>query len=199
MNRTLIILFSITLLWSCTESKEINQPSEFEQEVIEFWKNRNLEMAKESSPVPKEERLNFISLNYFKPNKNFKFNAHFELLFSQSSFKMKTNTDRAPIYTPSAKISFRYQDVDYSLIAYKNGDLKANELFLPFTDASNNEETYATGRYLDIIIPPNDSIVLDFNLSYNPYCAYNKNYSCPIPPSENHLPFDVMAGERKYH
>lgn len=199
MRNLILFLYYILLFWSCSNSEKPNRTSEYEQEITNFWKGRNSEMAAEGSPLPKEERKNFISLNYFKPNENFKFKAHFELLFSQNSFKMATNTDRSPIYTPFAKITFQFEEKNHSLTAYKNGELKANELFLPFTDLTNSKSTYSTGRYIDLTIPEKDSIVIDFNLSYNPYCAYNKNYSCPIPPSENHLSFMVNAGERKYH
>ena len=192
-------MYYILLFWSCSNSEKPNRTSQYDQEITNYWKGRNSEMAKEGSPLPKEERKNFISLNYFKPNENFKFKAHFELLFSQNSFKMATNTDRSPTYTPFARITFQFEEKTHSLTAYKNGELKANKLFLPFTDLTNSKSTYSTGRYIDLTIPEKDSIEIDFNLSYNPYCAYNKHYSCPIPPSENHLSFMVNAGERKYH
>ena len=72
-------------------------------------------------------------------------------------------------------------------------------LFLPFTDNSNGEESYTGGRYLDLQIPENDKIILDFNQAYNPYCAYSGRYSCPIPPSENHISFPVLAGVKAFH
>ena len=69
-----------------------------------------------------------------------------------------------------------------------------NSLFVPFTDLTNGKETYGGGRYMDVEIPEGDSIVLDFNKAYNPYCAYSTNYSCPIPPKENDLPISINAG-----
>jgi uncharacterized protein len=67
-------------------------------------------------------------------------------------------------------------------------------LFLPFTDLTNGVQTYQGGRYLDLRIPQGDEIVIDFNQSYNPYCAYSGRYSCPVVPSENHLDMEVLAG-----
>lgn len=72
-------------------------------------------------------------------------------------------------------------------------------LFLLFTDLTSGNESYGGGRYIDLRIPDDDEVILDFNKSYNPYCAYNYNYSCPIPPAENHLDISVKAGVKKPH
>ena len=71
-----------------------------------------------------------------------------------------------------------------------------NHLFLPFTDLTNGEETYGGGRYIDLSIPDSDTIIIDFNKAYNPYCAYSSTRSCPIPPRENDLDLKVEAGVR---
>jgi uncharacterized protein (DUF1684 family) len=72
-------------------------------------------------------------------------------------------------------------------------------LYLPFKDFTNGESTYGGGRYLDFKmsdIQENQTIIIDFNKAYNPYCAYSDGYSCPIPPSENHLQVFIEAGEK---
>ena len=71
-------------------------------------------------------------------------------------------------------------------------------LFLPFTDNTNGEQTYTGGRYIDLSIPDGDTIVVDFNKAYNPYCAYNKKYSCPIVPSVNNLDTEIRAGVKAF-
>ncbi len=73
-----------------------------------------------------------------------------------------------------------------------------NYLFLPFTDLTNGNGTYGGGRYIDLEIPKGDTMVIDFNKSYNPYCAYNGKYSCPIPPKENDLNIAIKAGVKNY-
>ena len=73
------------------------------------------------------------------------------------------------------------------------------KLFLAFADETSANETYGAGRYLDLKkVPAATSIELDFNLAYNPYCAYNDSYSCPFPPAENILRIAIRAGEKKY-
>ena len=93
---------------------------------------------------------------------------------------------------------------DLALYAYQNIDLVKKEaykdyLFIPFTDLSNGFETYGGGRYIDIQYNGEESIVLDFNKAYNPYCAYSGRWSCPIPPKENHLEIEIKAGVRSFH
>jgi uncharacterized protein (DUF1684 family) len=90
------------------------------------------------------------------------------------------------------------------LAIYQNVDLVntagyEDYLFIPFKDLTNGEDTYGGGRYLDLKIPEGETILIDFNRAYNPYCAYNHNYSCPIPPFENHLKVKIEAGVKKYH
>ena len=75
---------------------------------------------------------------------------------------------------------------------------EADYLFLPFTDLTSGVDTYGGGRYIDQKIPEGNSIIIDFNQSYNPYCAYNPRYSCPIPPPENDLLIEIMAGVKDF-
>ncbi|MBZ0243452.1 MAG: DUF1684 domain-containing protein, partial [Bacteroidales bacterium] len=87
-----------------------------------------------------------------------------------------------------------FQNLD---ILEKNPDYKG--LFVPFKDKTNGKISYGGGRYLDIEIPESAQLILDFNNAYNPYCAYNSKWSCPIPPYENHLKISICAGVKKYH
>jgi uncharacterized protein (DUF1684 family) len=72
-------------------------------------------------------------------------------------------------------------------------------LFLPFTDLTSGVESYGGGRYIDMEVQKGNTWTIDFNKGYNPYCAYNEKYSCPIPPAENDLKVEVKAGVKKYH
>lgn len=88
------------------------------------------------------------------------------------------------------------------LYTYKLHDVEKKYpklLFIPFTDGTSNRESYGGGRYLDLTEQDHDEYVLDFNLAYNPSCAYGKTtFSCPIPPLENHLRVRIEAGEKKW-
>jgi uncharacterized protein (DUF1684 family) len=117
---------------------------------------------------------------------------------------MKTTTDRLPEYSLYGKIEFKIKGKKLLLNVYQNVDLLKNPafqkyLFIPFNDATNGLTTYDGGRFLDAEIPEGNSMVVDFNLAYNPYCAYNHKYSCPIPPEDNRLDIKIEAGEKKWH
>ena len=119
---------------------------------------------------------------------------------------METTKERAqpPIYNKFGKTVFKLNGKKYTLAIYQNVDLVntagyEDYLFIPFKDLTNGEDTYGGGRYLDLKIPEGETILIDFNRAYNPYCAYNHNYSCPIPPFENHLKVKIEAGVKKYY
>jgi uncharacterized protein len=187
--------------------------SEFRKSIIEgryidniissrFEKDRYFEDTL-TSPLNKSEVEKFRGLDYFDVDTNYRFDATFVVDTSELSFKMPTTTDRQPVYRKYGTLSFTLNDTSYKLSAYQNLDLLLNKpdyrgLFIPFKDLSNGNLTYGGGRYLDIDIPQSDRITLDFNKVYNPYCAYDERWSCPLPPAENYLKTSILAGEKKY-
>lgn len=157
----------------------------------------------EKSPLPPTGVGKFMGLNYYKVDPTFRILAAFVIDTSEMPFKMPTTTSREPEYRKYGILSFTIGDTLVQLTAFQNLDLlKRNpeykSLFVPFKDRSNRSATYGGGRYLDIPMATTDSMVLDFNLAYNPYCAYDERWSCPIPPFENHLTVFIAAGEKNY-
>ena len=123
----------------------------------------------------------------------------FTLLVSVETVQFNTTTDRKPLYDKYGVLTFEIDSVQYRLFVYQSHSLREREeykdyLFLPFGDLTNGELTYGGGRFIDMRIPLGDSVVLDFNKAYNPYCAYSQGYSCPIVPQENFLKLEVKAG-----
>ena len=117
---------------------------------------------------------------------------------------MKTSTDRKPMYVKYGELSFVLKGESFKLNVYRNIELSKKEeykdyLFLPFSDATSGKESYIGGRYIDLRVPKGKSIAIDFNKAYNPYCAYNSQYSCPIVPLENDLDIAIEAGVKKFH
>ena len=156
----------------------------------------------ETSPLPIESIPDFKGLVFFKPDTTFVVKAQFVRTPYETPFIMKTTTDREPIYVKYGEAHFTLKGKEQVLTIYQNQQLKneeefANHLFLPFTDLTNGISSYEGGRFLDVEIPEKDFIIIDFNRAYNPYCAYNKLYSCPIPPKENHLDVEIKAGVKK--
>ncbi|MGX1930630.1 DUF1684 domain-containing protein [Flagellimonas sp. 2504JD4-2] len=168
---------------------------EYQKELNDFYSNE------EKSPLTKKDFKKFKGHDFFTIDENFKVEAKFERAVNAIPFLMKTTTDRLPTYEVYGVATFTIDGQTHRLNIYQNHRLREtekykNHLFLPFTDLTNGNETYGGGRFIDLEIPEGDTIVIDFNKAYNPYCAYNKKYSCPIPPKENDLPIHINAGIR---
>ena len=153
----------------------------------------------DKSPLKPEHRRKFRKLRTFKYDPEMRITAKHVPIADADVFKMKTSTERLPEYRKVGKLEFRINGVDEELYVYENVKLVLkpqyrNYLFIPFTDLTNFHESYGGGRYLDIEGPIGTELVLDFNKAYNPYCAYNDKYSCPIPPIENHLETRITGG-----
>jgi uncharacterized protein (DUF1684 family) len=173
-------------------------------EILEFQKKMNQEFKDpETSPLPDRYRKNFEGLAFFKPDTNYRVIAKFVRTPEALPFMMPTTTDRESKEVTYGVAYFSLEEKQYELEVYQDQELILEKgyqdyLFLPFLDGTNGEETYAGGRYIDLRIPEGDSLTIDFNRAYNPYCAYNKKYSCPIVPTINALPIRVLAGVKAF-
>jgi hypothetical protein len=155
------------------------------------------------TPLPKSERAAFTGLDRFPVDPSYRLSARFEAK-EGPVFGMLTTSEREPKYKSVGTLRFELDGREQQLTVYRNIALSqlpdyVNYLFVPFTDATNGETTYGGGRYIDLEGPLGGTVELDLNKAYNPYCAYGGNYSCPIPPMENHLEVPVKAGVRKFH
>lgn len=176
------------------------QTDSYIKEIEMFQKNLNEEFLNpEESPLSKKEMKKFTTHNYFQINESFRIVAKFVKVENPESFQMKTTTARLPTYDKYGEAIFEIEGKEYKLNIYQSHSLRETEkykeyLFLPFTDLTNGDETYGGGRYIDLNIVSSDTIIIDFNKAYTPSCAYNHNYSCPIPPKENDLLLRIEAG-----
>ncbi len=157
----------------------------------------------ERSILPEEFVNGFEGIDYFEADESWNVPVKVKKIKKGKVFKMATSTDRVPEYRPYAKIIFKKDGGKYSLTVYQSLDLMKRQgyedyLFLPFTDLTSGEESYGGGRYLELRIADLSRARVDFNYAFNPYCTYNHNYSCPIPPIENHLEIKVNAGAKAY-
>ena len=193
-----VALFFISISSFCQEKFDVSA-------VETFQKKLNFEFAdKDESPLTEEDRAVFEKLDYFPINNKYFVIAKFTRTDSEKPFEMKTTKERRPIYVKYGELTFTIDEKPFKLNLYKNIELSKKEeykdyLFLPFSDNTNGKESYIGGRYIDMKIPKGDLVTIDFNLAYNPYCAYNYKYSCPIVPLENVLDIDINAGVKKFH
>lgn len=173
--------------------------------ALEFQNHLNEEFADaEDSPLMKEDLAVFKRLDFFPIDEKYIVTAKFFRTKKEPVFQMKTSTSRLPEYKKYGELHFKLEGKEYRLNVYQNMDLiqkKGYEdyLFLPFSDETNGKESYIGGRYLDLRIQKGSSWIVDFNKAYNPYCAYNYKYSCPLVPMENDLTVEIKAGVKKFH
>lgn len=149
-----------------------------------------------------EEIKEFGGLSYFDFDSTYQITG--KLIKDKGpKFEMPTSTERLPVYRRYGYFEFMVDSASYRLTVYQNVDLirrdrKAykNFIFIPFKDGTTRNETYGGGRFIEMYLPEGDLMMLDFNLAFNPYCAYSHRYSCPIPPEENTLDVRIEAGEK---
>ncbi|KAF2513938.1 DUF1684 domain-containing protein [Flavobacterium foetidum] len=174
-------------------------------ESEKFQKKINSEYADPKiSPLMEEDLRTFKSLDFYPINQNYFVNASFVKANNEKVFEMKTTGTRTPQYIKYGTLYFKINGVDCKLNVYRNIELSKkeeykNHLFLPFSDLTSGKESYIGGRYIDLEIPKGKTIAIDFNQAYNPYCAYNHKYSCPLVPLENDLNVEIKAGVKSFH
>lgn len=149
------------------------------------------------SPIPENDREDFDSLDYFDLDPGYRVVARFSVAHDPETVELETTRGPPAKYQRVAVLGFDLDGDHHTLDAYRvEGE---DTLFVPFTDETNGTETYRRGRYLDVApgdAESGDDVVVDFNLAYNPFCAYSGNYSCALPPDHNHVSAPVLAGER---
>ncbi len=196
--RKLIFIFFIVSFFSCKQDKElVLGETEWQKEMNADYKDAT------KSPLKEKDRKEFKGLDFFKFDSTFVVTAKLTRTPDEKPFKMKTTTDRLPNYVKYGVVEFQLEGKSHKLDIFQNLDILEDEgyedyLFLPFLDNTNGEGSYSGGRYVEGRIPEGDSIVIDFNTAYNPYCAYNDKYSCPIVPRANYVDAYLRAGVKAF-
>ncbi len=146
------------------------------------------------SPLTPEQQAEFQGLSYFPEKPELRIEAEVQPFPEQDEIVMQTSTGDARRYRRYGRFQFTVDGQPASLTIFADG----HGFFLPFVDALAGKETYGAGRYLEPQPLHDGTFLVDFNLAYNPYCAYNEQWSCPITPFENRLPVPIRAGEKLY-
>lgn len=155
----------------------------------------------EGSPFLKDS-VPFTGLQYFPIDEKYRIKAALEPIEDKKVVILSTSDGKEQKYLEYAFATFSLEGIENKLLILELMEMgpQRGKLFLAFADETSGDESYGAGRYLDVKkVPAATSVVLDFNLAYNPYCAYNDSYSCPFPPKENILKIPIKAGEKNYH
>ncbi len=186
----LALLGAVTAEASCLDSL----PAHRAQTESEYLKS-------DDSPFDKEMRERFAGFSYFAGDAAYCVDASFERTAGEKQFDMAAFNGKTIPFRKYGVFRFQLGGAMRSLVAYQRMDVPAAErnwVLVPFQDGTNGKETYGGGRYLEIKFPIRSRTVLDFNHAFNPLCAYDAKFRCPIPPPQNRLAIAVTAGEKAY-
>jgi uncharacterized protein (DUF1684 family) len=150
------------------------------------------------SPLPPDERAEFDGLDYFPPNPDLRFELPLHEHDETETITIGTTTEGEREYVRWGEFRFSVDGEDVTLQAYR-ADPGEDRLWVPFRDATSGEETYGAGRYLDLEADRDrvdGAWLLDFNLAYNPFCAYSPQFECSLVPMDNWLDVPIQAGEK---
>ena len=158
------------------------------------------------SPLRRDDFASFEGLKYFPIDGKYSVIVTFTENVGEKSFSMPTSSGSSAKYLKIGILSFTLDGQECTLGAYRRESANPNikpevdSLFVPFKDLTTGKETYGAGRYVYVQMPKGNQAFLDFNLAYNPSCAYgDESFSCPVPPKENILPIEIRAGEKKFY
>lgn len=200
----------VCLLVACKSDKKYHEDSKAEgassklvSDILEFQNDLNQSFKDpETSPLPDRYRKDFERLDFFDPDTAYVVKAKLVRTPDAIPFLMSTTTDEKRNEVVYGVAHFKLNGQEHQLEVYQSRDEPTegyeDYLFLPFLDGTNGNETYGGGRYIDLNIPDGDTLVIDFNKAYNPYCVYNKKYSCPLVPRQNYLRTNVRAGVKDF-
>ena len=167
-----------------------------DKELTEFRAEKDRVFATDPhSPLTAEQRRSFAGLRYFDENPALVIHGHIDRNVEREAIPMATTGGEEQLYHRYGVLRFRVDGEPAEIYLYAADD--SDELFVPFRDATSGHETYGAGRYLELHAH-GDEVTLDFNYAYNPNCAYDAAWSCPLPPRENWLKVAIRAGEKSF-
>ena len=174
-------------------------------EVTIFRETRDKQFRDSNlSPLRREDFASFEGLKYFPIDGKYSVTVTFTENAGEKSFMLPTSSGSSAKYLKIGTLNFTLDGKESTLGAYRreqtNPNIKPDDsLFVPFKDLTTSRESYGAGRYVYVKMPKGNEGILDFNLAYNPSCAYgDQSFSCPIPPQENTLQLEIKAGEMIY-
>lgn len=199
------LIFFICFSFFCFQGFGQWSRAEIMEDNRNFRENMNREFADTAeTPLTKEGLAKFKEISFFPVKTKYRVKAKLTRTPDEKPFEMPRSKGNTGTYRKYGEVTFTLYGKECKLIVYQfmkliNDEKYKNDLFLPFKDLTNGKQTYGGGRFLDLVIPEGDEIIIDFNKAYNPLCCYgNPRYSCPIPPEENHLGIKISAGEKIY-
>ena len=201
MKYFLIVAF-LSLFISCNsqDKRPLIGETEYQQKLNAVFKDAS------KSPLKNKDLKSFKGLDFYALDSSYIITASIKKTPDTPFLGMATNTEEKSYYRKFGILTFTLKDKEMQLTLYESLEESENPvfedyLFLPFTDETSGSDSYGGGRYMDVFkskINTNGTLELNFNNTYNPYCAYNDDYSCPLTPRDNHLSMEILAGVKDF-
>ena len=173
-------------------------PSGYEQEVMQERVQRDMQMREDESVLPPGRRSAFRGLDYYPVDTTYRYVVPLQRRSSPDTVWIPQSTGDLSPQLRVGRVPVPFAEGRQELVVFRGtSDDPRGRLWIPFADATNADSTYEAGRYVDLTRTDGDSVIVDFNRTYNPTCAYNPDFACPLPPSENRLDRPVRAGEKR--
>jgi len=203
MNYMMLLGYAV-LLTACTQPALNGQDNPDLDNYQAYWQRMEAQFRGPGSPLLPEARAGFDSIARYPFAQAYRVAAVYTPIADGALIKVATTTEAVRNMQVVGLLEFELEGKQHQLPLYRDLSMARKPMaqmapyFLPFTDLSNGKTTYAGGRYLELDreLVAADTVVVDFNLAYNPYCVYNPKYSCPVPPFENHVDAVIAAGAR---
>lgn len=191
----LVVLAAVGYMFTSAESPEAYL------EKIEKERERQFKFIRFNvdSPLTEEQKAGFKSLKFYEVNPAYKVKARLIPIENKKVREVPMTDGTKERYIEHSFAEFELNGQTNKLLLLQSvNETDMRNFFLAFADETSSRETYGGGRYLNVRQDGKTSITIDFNLAYNPYCAYNPDYACPLPPKENLLTIAIEAGEKNY-
>ncbi len=197
MKKVRIIIVIAALAIAFLSIWQNREPVSYEEKIRKEREEKNEQFLRSAdSPLTEDQKKDFDSLEYFPVDESYRVTADIEEITPVENITVVMNDGMMMDYRKYGIARFSLKGEPISLIVLK--DTKTGSFFIPFADATSGSSTYGAGRYIDPPRPRGNSIEIDFNKAYNPFCAYNESYQCPFPPKENVLSISINAGEKNF-
>lgn len=191
--RTSAVLLLLTLaLPACSRPAQEDYTTKIAAERAR--KDEMFRSGGEDSPILPKDLQAFVPLSYFSIDESYAVPAQLQPAAEQIRLQMPTSTGKLRDTTRIGTLQFNLKGQPLQLAAFLEDG--SRRLFVPFSDLTSGTETYQAGRYMNLDPTPTGIYIVDFNIAYHPYCYYNADYDCPLPPAENRLRLPIRAGER---
>ena len=199
-----VITVFVLISFSCNEKTKINNSDpEYVKEILNERAAKDSAMQFDTySPFKRDTSVTFTGLKYFPPDESFIFKSKLYRLNPPDTVVVMGTKGESRRVILEGYVNCVRDGKDHHINVYKGFSQSGEPYFsIWFTDQTTGKETYGVGRYLDFEYndDPDFIYTIDFNEAYNPYCAYTKLYTCPVPRKEDYIDMKIEAGEKNYY